>query len=81
MVIAIKRLFEWLVLVVVFLMFTLIMYKVTIKFAVFLEPNKYREPTGSSLKVTEMITEPISQPLESKKDYFDRLKVFYWLGE
>ncbi len=79
--IALKRIFEWIALVVVFLMFTLIMYKVTMKFAVLLEPDKFREPTGSSIKVAEMITKPISQPLYSKEDYIDRLRLFYWLGE
>ena len=78
-VIALKRLIEWLVLFVLFFILTLSVYRTIYVLEDKINPlNNYKEPIGKSIKVVEMDQ---SESMFSQGQFFQRLKFFYWIGE
>ncbi|WP_339062583.1 DUF4227 family protein [Tepidibacillus marianensis] len=82
MFITLKRLLEWILLVLVFFIFTFLMYRFVLIANTWIEPDQYKEPKGHSIKVDEMgdpTLESSSQlPSESM---LEQLKLFYWYGQ
>jgi hypothetical protein len=71
---------EWLVrgkLVLIFLVFTYIMYHMLLAITAWIEPTeRYKEPVGRSVKVFQNHVSLMDQAPMG-----ERLKLFYWLGE
>jgi len=82
LVVTLKRLLEWVMLIVFFFFFTLLMYRFVLIANTWIEPDQYKEPKGHSIKVDEMgdsITESLS--LDQSKSVLQQLKLFYWYGQ
>ena len=80
MVIAIKRLFEWMMLFIFFFLLTIMLYRFVLVLGDWVSPiEKSEEPIGRSIKVVEMSDN--NSLLSSKEAFIKRLKFFYWVGE
>lgn len=78
-IVAFKRLMEWIMLFALFLLFTLIIYKLVFMVNDWLQPiDKFKEPSGRSIKVIEMSP---NQTEINLKSTVDRLHLFYIVGE
>ncbi|MBO8170610.1 MAG: DUF4227 family protein [Bacillaceae bacterium] len=80
MIISIKKLWEGLKLLLLFIVFTLIFYSIVSFFAEVIQPSDpYRKPEGRAVKVDgEAIEEQANSEWETFKQ---RLMLFYWYGE
>lgn len=80
MVIVLKRLIEWFVLFIFFFLIVVILYQVIffINERIQYPIEKYKQPTGHSIKVVEMKDRGRSN---IRADFIERIKFYYWLGE
>lgn len=79
MIITLRRIFEWIMLFIFFLLFTVILYKLLLDFSTWINPiDKYKAPIRESIKVIDMGG---GEKLINKLDFVERLKFFYWVGE
>jgi hypothetical protein len=80
MVISFKKLKGWFQFLLLFVLFTLLLYQIISFLIPLFEPDfMYKEPGGGAVKVFAYAKEePPPSVLEEMKD---RLLVFYWLGE
>jgi hypothetical protein len=80
MVVSVRRLVEWIKFLLLFVLFTVLMYQVFALFSDWPEPRyPYREPAGRAVKVFAP-TAPGSPESESV-DIGERLLLFYRIGE
>lgn len=78
MFINLRRLFEWIILVIIFFLLTLFLYDFFNMISDLISPiNNYKEPLGKSIKVFDMSNDNSS----NFEQFIERLKVFYWIGE
>ncbi|MGI6127828.1 MAG: DUF4227 family protein [Planifilum sp.] len=79
MVVSVRRLVEWIKFLLLFVLFTVLMYQVFALFSDWLEPRyPYREPAGRAVKVFS----PSPPPTHPESvDIGERLLLFYHLGE
>lgn len=81
MIISTKRMKEWLTFLLLFVLFTLLVYQVMAFFAPLFEPNSmYKEPSGDAVKVFADYGRQLSQASFSEQ-VRERLLWFYEIGE
>lgn len=80
MIISVRKMKEWIKFLLLFVLFTLLLYQLMAFFAPYLRPDMIdREPTGGAVKVfARQEAEPKSTAMREIKS---RLLIFYWLGE
>lgn len=79
MILQLRRLWEWTKLILLFIVFTLVGYALIGLVAGWLEPSyRFEEPAGRAIKVFSY-EEPIHN-MPQMRDW-ERLKLFYWIGE
>lgn len=81
MIISLKRLKEWGKFILLFVLFTLLVYQVMAFFAHYLQPHTiYEEPSGGAIKVFAPQEEEVA-PQSTWNEIENRLLTFYELGE
>jgi hypothetical protein len=81
MIISVKRLKDWSKFLLLFFLFTLLLYQVILFFAPYFRPNiLYREPISGAVKVFSQ-TESDYHKLTFWDEMKNRLFIFYELGE
>jgi hypothetical protein len=80
MVISLRKLKDWCQFILLFMLFTLLLYQLISFLAPLFKPDfMYKEPTGGAVKVFAYANgESSSTILEEVKE---RLLEFYWIGE
>lgn len=77
MVVPLKRWLTRLKFILLFLALSYALYQVLEVVSAWIEPQKYRAPDGTAVKVfqhEQLWEEPVDSPME-------RLRLFYWYGE
>lgn len=80
MVVSLRRLVEWIKFLLLFVLFTMLLYQVFALFTDWLEPRyPYREPAGRAVKVFAPVSP--GDPDPESVDIGRRLLLFYRIGE
>ncbi|MFC7441038.1 DUF4227 family protein [Laceyella putida] len=81
MVISLRRLKRWSQFLLLFVLFTLLLYQLFAFLVPLFKPDyMYKEPSGGAVKVFGQHEEPRVDEAPMKK-IKERLLIFYWLGE
>lgn len=76
MILHLRRMWDWVKLLLLFIVFTLIGYMLIGLLADWLKPSyRFKEPAGRAVKVFSVDSPP------SEVSDWERLKLFYWTGE
>ncbi|MBA4495701.1 DUF4227 family protein [Paenactinomyces guangxiensis] len=80
MIISLRKMKEWTKFILLFVLFTLLLYQIMAFLAPYWRPDvMYKEPSGGAVKVFAYQDAPSERdPLSEIKN---RLLIFYWLGE
>lgn len=80
MVVSLRRLMEWIKFLLLFVLFTMLLYQVFSLFSDWLQPRyPYREPAGRAVKVFAPYS--IGSSDHQTMDIGERLLLFYRIGE
>lgn len=82
MVISLRRLKRWSQFLLLFVLFTLLLYQVFAFLVPLFKPDyMYKEPSGGAVKVFSYQQAESSADETTMKKLKERLLIFYWLGE
>ncbi|SEN20928.1 DUF4227 family protein [Lihuaxuella thermophila] len=80
MIISLRKIKDWTKFILLFVLFTLLLYQIMALLSTFLRPGLlYKEPSGGAVKVfAHQETLSGNKTMDEMKE---RLLMFYWLGE
>ena len=80
MIVSLRRLVEWIKFLILFVLFTILVYQVLALFSDWLQPRyPYREPAGRAVKVFAPVSPGGPGPLSV--DIGERLLLYFRIGE